>query len=391
MQPADQGQEPLFPILQSASAGGERRQERSAFDLSRMDILAERQCHPGFQHGFALAITFQCNIECDHCVTRSSPRVKDEIPLEDILEIVDELASIPKVTRLGLTGGEPFLRFAAMKTIVPYAAERGLEVSAITNAFWAKSVETAREKLLALPGLVRIGLSEDVFHRKFIPRIRVENAARAAKQLGIQTGLRFSFLKDREAALRRVLREYHGVFTEEEIDAQPVVLTGRAMDEVEESELFKFDPRRVTCSAVNRPVVTPGGNVYACCGPSLSVAGPDNPLILGNLKRGATMRGIVEESEKNYLLQAIRALGPFWLARLTGEDRFLHYRYADHCDICRVVLSDQKAVAKLRERLATPRVQRLIAVAKGLHLQEMDLLTQGKQHHEGPSAAPAAG
>lgn len=358
-----------LPVLQDPP-----HTERPAFDLSGLDILAERQCHPGFQHGFALAITFQCNIECAHCVTNSSPRVKDSIPLEDILAIVDEVATIPKVTRLGLTGGEPFLRFDVMKEIVPYAAARGLSVSVITNAFWATSVETACRMLEQLPGLVRIGLSEDIFHRKFIPRIRVENAARASKTLGIAAGIRFSFLKDKESALTKFIDDLHGAVTEDEIDAQPVVRTGRAIEKVDEKELFKFDPRKVTCSAVNRPVVTPSGNVYACCGPSLSIRGPENPLILGNIQKGDTLRGIVETSENNYMVQAIRALGPFWLARLTGQGRFLHYNYSDHCDVCRIVLSDREAVAILKERLAMPEVQRLIAIARGLNLQEMDML-----------------
>lgn len=359
-------------LLQLPAAARDSR-ARPAFDLSRDDLLSQQPRHAGFQHGIALAITFQCNIECEHCVTKSSPSVKEHIPLDDILQIIDELAKIPKVSRLGLTGGEPFLRFHDMKTIVPYASSRGLEVSIITNSYWATSFEKARRHLEQLEGLTRLGVSEDVFHRRFIPRINLEYAIRAANSLEIEVGVRFSFLKDRADAIEQLIDDLHGAATRDQIDAQPVVLTGRAIEKVDRNDLFQFDPRGVTCSAVNRPVVTPGGNVYACCGPALAIEGPNNPLILGNVLNGDRLEDIIDASETNYLLHAIRALGPFWLARLTEDDRFLEYDYVDHCDICRVVLSDSKAVSLLKQRLAEPGVQRMIAMARALQLQEMDM------------------
>jgi hypothetical protein len=57
-----------------------------------------------------LYTNFDCNLACDYCCVRSSPRTEpNALPLEDVQRIADE-APGAGVRELLLTGGEPFLR-----------------------------------------------------------------------------------------------------------------------------------------------------------------------------------------------------------------------------------------------------------------------------------------
>jgi hypothetical protein len=57
-----------------------------------------------------LYTNFDCNLACDYCCVRSSPRAEPNVlPLEDVRRIADE-APAAGVRELLLTGGEPFLR-----------------------------------------------------------------------------------------------------------------------------------------------------------------------------------------------------------------------------------------------------------------------------------------
>lgn len=86
------------------------------------------------------------------------------------------------------SGGECFLEYKTLTIGIEYAKQQGLSSRCVSNAFWAKSIEQAKNKLLPLKerGLVELNFSIGDSHQKFVPIERVMNATVAALQLGIK-------------------------------------------------------------------------------------------------------------------------------------------------------------------------------------------------------------
>jgi MoaA/NifB/PqqE/SkfB family radical SAM enzyme len=76
-----------------------------------------------------LALTYRCNLRCRYCQIWKA--AGPEMTTRQVLTAVDELAEAG-MTRLGLTGGEPFLR-PDIATIVDHAKGIGLFTTVFTN------------------------------------------------------------------------------------------------------------------------------------------------------------------------------------------------------------------------------------------------------------------
>ena len=81
----------------------------------------------------AWELTHHCNAECIHCYSDSGPNVcrSDELPLEDALGLIDQLAEAG-VLILAFSGGEPLLH-RHWRKLARHAVMRGLGVNIGTN------------------------------------------------------------------------------------------------------------------------------------------------------------------------------------------------------------------------------------------------------------------
>ncbi|OZV72311.1 hypothetical protein CA850_32435 [Micromonospora echinospora] len=103
-------------------------------------------------------VTERCNLHCAHCFV-SSTRVGVDIPLEEMVETVLPRLRRARVTRLTLTGGEPFVHPHLLE-ICAAAARMDLPVKICTNATQTSDAQIAA---LAALGNVRVNVSFDGF------------------------------------------------------------------------------------------------------------------------------------------------------------------------------------------------------------------------------------
>ncbi|KXK62134.1 pyrroloquinoline quinone biosynthesis protein PqqE [Micromonospora rosaria] len=103
-------------------------------------------------------ITERCNLHCAHCFV-SSTRIGVDITLDDMVEVVLPRLRAARVTRLTLTGGEPFAH-PHLVEICAASARLDLPVKICTNA-----TLTSDEQITALAelGNVRVNVSFDGF------------------------------------------------------------------------------------------------------------------------------------------------------------------------------------------------------------------------------------
>ncbi|BCL14640.1 radical SAM protein [Micromonospora sagamiensis] len=112
-------------------------------------------------------ITERCNLHCAHCFV-SSTRIGADMPLEEMVETVLPRLQRARVTRLTLTGGEPFVHPHLLE-ICAAAARMDLSVKICTNATQTSDAQIAA---LAELGNVRVNVSFDGFRPSSHGRFR---------------------------------------------------------------------------------------------------------------------------------------------------------------------------------------------------------------------------
>ena len=139
--------------------------------------------------GLHLLLTYQCTFECDHCFVWGSPWQSGTMTLADILNFLQQAQDTGTVTSIYFEGGEPFLYYPVLVKGVKMAREMGFSAGIVTNSYWATSLEDAIEWLQPFAGLIdNLSVSSDLYHFSEEISLQVQNAQKAAQQLGIPIG-----------------------------------------------------------------------------------------------------------------------------------------------------------------------------------------------------------
>ncbi|MEE8639505.1 MAG: radical SAM protein, partial [bacterium] len=114
---------------------------REAVKRARVALKLERRLGRGralAPYAVSFWLTRRCNLNCEMCWVEHSRRLegdaylraRDELTLGELKNVVDDIARWRP--RVGVTGGEPFLRRDALDFIA-YVKSRGLRCGANTN------------------------------------------------------------------------------------------------------------------------------------------------------------------------------------------------------------------------------------------------------------------
>jgi hypothetical protein len=298
-----------------------------------------------------LTYTRTCPLRCRHCITESSPLVKDTMDLDQASGYLPAIAQF--APELCITGGEPFLRHREIVELAKRARALGLRVSVVTGAGWVKRESNAKRKLrsLADAGVQLIGISWDVYHAEQTPIGGAVMVARLATELGMQVAVRVTVPANAgTAAYERAFEGIPVLMTR-----SPTLRLGQAKHLPDEH--FHISPAipAGTCPVVLHPNIEPDGKVYACCGPA-RLSAPVSHLMLGDARK-EPLEDILRRSTQDPILMAINLRGP----------QFLHYlidgvdcgvamppvrsSYSSMCELCMDMTNAPKVVSALRDRL----------------------------------------
>lgn len=120
-----------------------------------------------------LLLTYKCNCACRFCYYNCSPEKAGLMSKDIFINAWQSLKSLAGETaKIHITGGEPFLYFEHMCTLLEEAKKQNLGKTDIieTNAFWAENEKEIKEKLKTLDrlGMHRLKISCDSFHQEFV-------------------------------------------------------------------------------------------------------------------------------------------------------------------------------------------------------------------------------
>ncbi len=270
--------------------------------------------------GLHLLLTYQCNLECDHCFVWGSPWQSGTMTLQNVREILKQARDLKTVRWIYFEGGEPFLYYATLVRGVQEAAKMGFRVGIVTNSYWATSLEDALEWLKPLAGLVQdLAVSSDLFHWSEKLSEQAKNARAAADKLGIPIGV--ISIAQPEAT--------NAAYTMGKLPAgeSGVMYRGRAAEKLAGRATQQPWTKFTECPHEDlrepgRVHVDPLGNLHICQG-----------ISLGNLFR-MSLKEICEtyNPDEHPIAGALLEGGPTELVRWYGLPH--KKSYADACHLC---------------------------------------------------------
>lgn len=329
-----------------------------------------------FLGNIGLLLTFKCQVTCPHCIIQAGPHRTEEMNLDDALNWVAQAAQYrgDHVRVLSLTGGEPFYNLENLQRISDYAATHGMYVSAVTNAYWASSVEEAVRVLRQLPTLKMISVSADTYHQVYIPFDRVKNTVAAAQECGRLCTVAVCTENEEDPGYQQILEDVYEVIPPEYVFTSLTFAAGRALKRLDSSRYpLTTEVPISACAAANSPIILPDGRVIACIGPVVDLQST-HPLVLGNLKE-RELSDILDEAELNPILHAIRVWGPRKLIQLASEaglSEHLPTQYITNsmCNACYSLMSDPNIVEFLTRLADDSAFARRVAYARIYYLGE---------------------
>jgi organic radical activating enzyme len=308
--------------------------------------------------------TRTCPLACAHCITFSSPKVKERMSFEHAVGYIEAIPNFS--TQLGFTGGEPFLYYRDIVRLIRIGKSLGLAISLVTGAGWVRTERQVRSRLetVAEAGLRTLCISWDQYHETYCSVDRPVLLARLAIQMGLNVIVRS--VRPANASTEDYHNQFAGLPVKHE--HQKIVRLGRAESLPQSHFEMTDDLPGGACSIVYSPVVEPDGNVYACCGPS-HFATETSPLLLGNAKT-EPLADILERGLKDPILEIINNIGPIGLYQLlkdhpAGRKHFKpRSAYSHACELCLDITNNPKLISAIRERLNDRDAQRLVAISR---------------------------
>lgn len=300
----------------------------------------------------AINFTLRCNIACAHCIVESSPYRRETLTGDEVRTALLDGKRRGK-RHVTFSGGEVFLHAPLMCEVIAFATEHGYVVDVETNAFWAKTADTAARRLKPFvdAGISGLSLSADAYHVKYFPVDRPINAARAARSHGLVTEMNFcpSSEADVDAGIVAALNEAGEPYIYNEL-----LDRGRGRDLVQIGEARAVE-ELPDCDSLTRTVHATA-DVYACCELDISTdAMKRTPVFLGSL-RGDDETLTQQDDREHLVNEFYNPASPIYFRTMVQT----HPRFADladrrfHniCDFCMRALGDPERVAALADALA---------------------------------------
>ncbi len=332
-----------------------------------------------FLSDFGLLMTYRCQVSCPHCIVQGGPDRKEQIRPDEAFAWITQLAAYRDgwVRILALTGGEPFYDLRLLRAVAEFAQKSGLIVTAVTNAFWASTLDRAIRVLEELQSISNVAFSTDVYHQVSIPLDYVKNGVVAAQRCRKPYMISVCTENKCDEGYLAIMQKLHEFTDDEHLRTAIALPIGRAMKQLGTS---KYDwagtPPRSACSS-SSPIIFPNGRVVACIGPVIELDAP-HPLLLGDLRR-ESLAEILDRAETNTILHMVRVWGPHKLVSLvqdSGLASFLPERYISStiCQTCYHLMATPRLVSFLEEVASDPGQKRTTAYGRAYYLEEPEMM-----------------
>jgi hypothetical protein len=309
------------------------------------------------------SVTHDCPISCKYCVTRSGPKNGPYLDAGFMKSTITAVTELTPLISVIFTGGEPLLKMDEVEETIRFAHTHGLWTRVVTNAFWAKTPESAAQYLgrLVQAGLSEINFSCDDLHQEHIPLQNIHHAFWAAKKAGLP-----ALIAHKKVASGKITPESLSAFLGVELkefkeyekcqegpDLYSTSLTvpvGHGTETLDEKDFIIYPENPYVwsypCNGVlNGLIISPDRQISLCCGmmeqtvPELHLGAWDNSRVAE----------LIEECNSDLIANWLALEGPYGMMKVIREkDPSITFRnhYVNHCHLCNEILTrpDTRAV-----------------------------------------------
>jgi len=333
-----------------------------------MNNLPLLQSMPISYNSLVIENTTRCTAKCSICYQSVGPNGADEGGLlslssqtmEKVIE--DAIQMLNLQPRFHLGGGESFLNPEECIHLFQVAKTAGYrEISAVTNAFWAKSKRKAKKLAHQFrhAGLLRIEISWDYWHASYITPSAINNAIKACHNADIEITLRVLSSKYHHAKEALSFLDSDICNLVDVIICSPLMHTGRAKKHIYQEDIYSSDDLSVACHHSLNLTINPSGYVSPCC----SGFDQTNTIIFGNIHDESIVT-IANRMNRMLLLrmlvfQGISSLLP--ILEDCGIDKKTNA--TSICQLCWDIFSDKTSAFTIKEyfdKLDAVRIQKYV-------------------------------
>jgi MoaA/NifB/PqqE/SkfB family radical SAM enzyme len=233
-----------------------------------------RRCVVGFVYNEP------CPLKCDFCCHTKENVGPGKLTPIKVVPLVLDFAAQPAVGRFAFTGGDPFVYYTDIVSIMTSVRARGVSqpFHIVTSGFWGKSDAVVDRKLGTLRdlGMDMLYVSHDLEHAKWVSKETVYRIEKFCEKYGITFSV-YGVFWESGTTVRDLLPNLRTRYTNE-ISVAPI---GRARDQLERIRRDGPLESKISCG---RPLnydltIYPNGEIYPCCSGGFN---KEANLLLGN-------------------------------------------------------------------------------------------------------------
>lgn len=148
-----------------------------------------------------LNYTMECPLACNFCCYNCHPKRDEKMPITLAKRLIREAGELKTFTSVGFTGGEPMLHYDEICELGDELRNMNLPFTIATAGHWGESFEKSNEIIsnLKSKGLIRLNLSHDPSHAKFVKTELVANILKAAENNKLPTYVVGTFFSTNES------------------------------------------------------------------------------------------------------------------------------------------------------------------------------------------------
>jgi len=306
--------------------------------------------------------TYQCNAQCKHCGTFSSPRdntwLSENLMLDAIRQAAENNYGI-----VVFTGGEATLAPRQLFRGIVLASSLGLKTRLVTNAGWADSPTGTQWMMdnLLCAGLNEINFSTGDQHARFVPLTNIFRAIRAAAERHLDAIVVMIETLENSAITLQTVRSHPDFVSIEREFCNAAIkifespwmpmspLRKNTYPEGMAINITNLDAQIGCNSCLGTTTLQADGRIGACCGLGMRII-PE--LQLGHIG-DTTIREADQRGQNDFLKRWIRLEGPVrilhWASKIDPAIEWEN-RYAHRCQACLRLYKDERVRTIIREQ-----------------------------------------
>ena len=299
-------------------------------------------CEYMLYNSLAISITNKCNASCKFCgISACNSNTKEDSLEKEVLEkICNEVIEIDNIKNIIFTGGEAFLYFNRIKSIIPLLKKGKKNIGIVTNGFIFKNIQTAEKMLNQIrnSGFNFLHISTDQYHLEYIDINTIKNAILICREIGIDVTLKIGVQRF-DTTYVKIIEELDENIFNTSIQFYPIMPIGRASTLTE--DIFFSKPIAeldLSCKHSTTLFIDEKGYIYPCC-----FFEHPKSMILGNIRTNSISEAI-SLARKNKCYKEIYLCGFNKLVDNLIRNHIisLEDRYVDACHLCNVIFGDTK-------------------------------------------------